>query len=51
LACRRKIPCKRKKNGSKFNGVEIDSVILLKAKYQAERGNVKMAMKGQFVNT
>jgi len=26
-------------------------VILLKAKYQAERGNVKTAMKGQFANT
>jgi hypothetical protein len=48
LACRRKIPCKRKRSGSKFNAVEIDSVILLKAKYQAERGNVKTAMKGQF---
>jgi len=49
LACRRKIPCKRKRSGSKFNDVEIDSVLLLKAKYQAERGNVKTGMKGQII--
>jgi len=49
LACRRKVPCKRKRSGSKFNDVEIDSVLLLKAKNQAERGNLKTAMKGQII--
>lgn len=42
---KKKIPCKRKRSGSKFNDGEIDSVLLLKAKYQAERDNVKTAMK------
>jgi hypothetical protein len=45
LTCRRKILCNRRRSVSKANDGEIDAVLLLKPKYQTEKGNVKTAMK------